>query len=137
MVDQDFRILFENSADALFEKSPKMSARVLEYAEKQVQWKKILNVEDPHSDDEKSNLALQVLPLLFPAGVKKQGKRSVQRATVEESMRAFINVEKLGQTCLCIWKGNKNLMSWSSGRERIRSRHSWLLKEMRSLAHLC
>ena len=38
-----------NSADALFEKWPKMSARVLEYAEKQVQWKKILNVEDPHS----------------------------------------------------------------------------------------
>ncbi|XP_071483685.1 uncharacterized protein [Diadema antillarum] len=46
-------------------------------------------------DDEKSNLALQVLPLLFPAGVKKQGQRSVQRATMEESMPAFINVEKL------------------------------------------
>ena len=46
-------------------------------------------------DDEKSNLALQVLPLLFPAGVKKQGQRSVQRATMEESMPAFINVEKV------------------------------------------
>lgn len=48
-----------------------------------------------HVYAEKTNLSLQVLPMLFPAGVRKQGKRSIQRATVEESIRGFVNVEKV------------------------------------------
>ncbi|XP_063960851.1 uncharacterized protein LOC135155510 [Lytechinus pictus] len=43
MVDQDFRILFPQSADKLFLTWPKFCRHVLNYAEKQVDWRLYLN----------------------------------------------------------------------------------------------
>ena len=43
-VEQDFRILFPQNADALFLKWPRIFKDILKYAEKQVDWKRYLNV---------------------------------------------------------------------------------------------
>ena len=46
------------------------------------------------TDAKRTNVALQALPLLFPAGCMK-GKKGPKRATTDESCRSFIGREKV------------------------------------------
>ncbi|PIK59654.1 hypothetical protein BSL78_03450 [Apostichopus japonicus] len=72
MVEQDFKILFPEACDALFMKWPSLEEKVLAYANKQVDWKDILHFHGNLSTNEKrSNIAIQVLPLLFPPGMSR------------------------------------------------------------------
>lgn len=99
MIEQDFRVLFPEVCDSLYMKWPNLFKKVLQYADKQVNWKRLLDFSGKvDSDDEQSTIALQVLPLLFPTGSKrKEGKKGPnQRATVEEALRSFVQVEKVG-----------------------------------------
>ena len=48
------------------------------------------------TEEEKVNIAFQVLPLLFPTGMKKVGKKGpTQRATICECARSFVAIEKV------------------------------------------
>jgi hypothetical protein len=55
------------------------------------------------SDEEKSNLAIQVLPLLFPPGQAKRSKGAKHsRATISEACNSFIQAEEVRKHYLFI-----------------------------------
>nr|XP_054775350.1 uncharacterized protein LOC129283671 [Lytechinus pictus] len=98
MVDQDFRILFPKSADALFVKWPKYIDLILKYAEKQ-NFEQHLRCEEAKTDAEKCNLSFLVLPFLFPPGQirgSKSSKSRYVRATVQEASASFIQRREIG-----------------------------------------
>ncbi|PIK56493.1 hypothetical protein BSL78_06608 [Apostichopus japonicus] len=97
MVEQDFKILFPEACDALFMKWPSLEEKVLAYANKQVDWKDILHFHGNLSTNEKrSNIAIQVLPLLFPPGMSRTvGKKGPNKhATIPEALCRFIQFEE-------------------------------------------
>ncbi|XP_071811145.1 uncharacterized protein [Apostichopus japonicus] len=99
MVEQDFKILFPEACDALFMKWPSLEEKVLAYANKQVDWKDILHFHGNLSTNEKrSNIAIQVLPVLFPPGMSRTvGKKGPNKhATIPEALCRFIQFEEIG-----------------------------------------
>ncbi|XP_063961476.1 uncharacterized protein LOC135155655 [Lytechinus pictus] len=97
MVDQDFRILFPQSADKLFLTWPKFCRHVLNYAEKQVDWRLYLNFKGAvETDEQEVNLSLQVLPMLFPPGKKKGAKGRSGSSTKDEARKAFVQRKEIG-----------------------------------------
>lgn len=50
------------------------------------------------ADEKKSNMAVHLLPLLFPPGMKrKEGRKGPSKhATTEDARTSFIQVEKVG-----------------------------------------
>ncbi|KAJ8050156.1 hypothetical protein HOLleu_03249 [Holothuria leucospilota] len=98
MIDQDFRILFPDASNALFLKWTQNVQKLFDYGERQVNWKNLLKFSGKlDTDEQKSNLVLQMLPLLFPPGMKRRDGRKGPNvhATVAEASRAFIQVEKV------------------------------------------
>ncbi|PIK42603.1 hypothetical protein BSL78_20529 [Apostichopus japonicus] len=99
MVDQDFRTLFPGICDRLFMKWPQYAKKVILYAEHQVDWQRVLKITDPEKDEKKLSVALQVLPLLFPAGTKCDGvgkKKKKLKATLAEAMQSFVQCVQIG-----------------------------------------
>ncbi|XP_041485618.1 uncharacterized protein LOC121431904 [Lytechinus variegatus] len=100
MIDQDFRVIFEDDclADSLFMKWPKYATKIMEFAEKTVNWRQQLDISaDLMTDEHIHNVALQVLPVLFPTGIQVEKQRKkMKRATQEEALTAFVQFEPMG-----------------------------------------
>ncbi|XP_071843612.1 uncharacterized protein [Apostichopus japonicus] len=110
MVEQDFRILFPELCDSLYMKWPGFCTKVIQYADRQLKWRPLLNLRGmTDGDDEESNVALQLLGLLFPTGSQRTAGRKGpdKRATVEEALQSFIQIEEIGTNIPTFLEGNK------------------------------
>ncbi|XP_071817600.1 uncharacterized protein [Apostichopus japonicus] len=109
-VEQDFRILFPELCDSLYMKWPGFCTKVIQYADRQLKWRPLLNLRGmTDGDDEESNVALQLLGLLFPTGSQRTAGRKGpdKRATVEEALQSFIQIEEIGTNIPTFLEGNK------------------------------
>ncbi|XP_013390018.1 uncharacterized protein LOC106158524 isoform X2 [Lingula anatina] len=98
MIELDFKVLYEDKADLLFERwETTFANRVLAYAAVQRPgWKKLFNLDvDDLTDDEESVIALQLLPLVLPTKPFKNGKQVV-RPSQMEAYRKFIEFLPIG-----------------------------------------
>ncbi|XP_033098170.1 uncharacterized protein LOC117102064 [Anneissia japonica] len=102
MIDQDFRSSYPEAADRMYEKWNAMVDPICEYGIRMCPlWKEILGLSDSTdlvslTTDEKSVLALYLIPLIFENSVKKSAAGSKIASTLSsfiDSQRQIINVQ--------------------------------------------
>ncbi|CAB3977881.1 Hypothetical predicted protein [Paramuricea clavata] len=95
-IEMDFDLLFKDVKDNPFLKwTPSFSEKVIKYANRQGNWKEYLHIDHDmkiDSDECKMIVSLCLLPAILPPGRQQSKKRS----SVDDAIKAFINVKPVG-----------------------------------------
>ncbi|XP_028417993.1 uncharacterized protein LOC114542716 [Dendronephthya gigantea] len=94
MIEIDFEEIFGEVADNLFLKwTPSFAEKVIAYANSQANWHSYLHVDmqKVNTDEEKQNVAIVLLPAIFPTG--RKGKK---KSTIDDAIKVFVDVQPIG-----------------------------------------